>query len=412
MSRDKLSPVVGIVLFMADETLTRDFGVTLKVPETDPMGMSGVERRAALVSVGRVEAQLAGWKSRLIRAEREQHGEEAAERVLRDELQSSRRDALRDVKASAQLAELPTTSAALEMGLIPPGHARLIARAASEGPINEALLTDAAQRETFDKFAKTVRRNQQEMSEDDGQSILDHQREKRSARAFVSRETGMYVLSGEFDPMTGASIDTVLAAKERELWNAEDPKARRTPQQRMADALAELILEPGKGKAKGTALMVVADYDVINQELVNARLADGTPIPTAELIRLACEADLLPGVFRAATQEMNLGRKRRTASDLQRAALIYRDKECIGCGASAHRCFAHHVRFWKNGGPTDMPNLVLVCNKCHHNIHDLGWEVTHDPNQGLRNVEPPPDPFPDTGVASYRPSQRNPVLLN
>ncbi|MCQ3811874.1 MAG: hypothetical protein KTV68_15105, partial [Acidimicrobiia bacterium] len=81
---------------MADEALTRDFEVILEVPEKDPTEMSGAERRAALVSVGRVEAQLAGWKSRLIRAEREQHGQEAAERVLRDGLQSSRREASRD----------------------------------------------------------------------------------------------------------------------------------------------------------------------------------------------------------------------------------------------------------------------------------------------------------------------------
>lgn len=397
---------------MAVEALTRDFEAILQVPETDPMGMSGPQRRAALASVGRAEAQLAGWKARLINVEREQYGEEVVEQVLREELQSSRREASRDVKASSQLAELPTASAALETGLIPPGHARLIARAASEGPIDEALLTEAAQRENYDKFARTVRRNQLEMSKDDGQSILDQQREKRSAKAFLSRETGMYVLSGEFDPTIGARIDTVLAAKERELWNAEDPRDRRTPQQRMADALAELILEPGKGKAKGTALMVVADYDVINQELINARLADGTPIPASELIRLACDADLLPGVFRAATQEMNLGRKRRTASDAQRAALIYRDIECIGCGASAHRCFAHHVRFWRNGGPTDMANLVLVCNRCHHNIHDDHWEVNQDPETKHFSVDPPPDPFPDTGVDTYSPAQCNPVLLN
>ena len=313
--------------------------------------MSGVQRRAALISVGRAEARLAGWKTRLINAERAQHGEEVVERVLRDELQSSRREAKLAVEASTQLAELPTTSAALEAGSIPSTHARLIARAASEGPIDEVVLTEAARRESYDQFAKTVRRNQQEMSDDDGQSILDRQQEKRTARAFVSRETGMFVLSGEFDPLTGARIDTVLAAKERELWNAEDPNDRRTPQQRMSDALAELILEPGKGKAKGTALMVVADYNVVHQELINARLADGTPIPIAELIRLACDADLLPGVFRAATQEMNLGRRRRTASDAQRAALIYLDKECIGCGASAHRSFAHHVQFWKTAGP-------------------------------------------------------------
>ena len=404
---------------MANEAVNRDFApdnceveITVRVPEMDPAGMSSAQRRTALVSVGRAEAQLAGWKAKLIDAERQEHGAGVAERVLREGLQSSGRLAKRDVEECAQLAQLVTTSEALEAGLIPADHARLIACAASEGPLDEAMLVDAARHEGFDKFAKTVRRNQQEMSGDDGQSILDRRRETRTGRAFTSRETGMFVVSGEFDPLTGARIDTVLAAKERELWNAEDPKARRTPQQRMADALAELILEPGKGKAKGTALMVVADYDVINQELVNARLADGTPIPTAELIRLACDADLLPGVFRAATQEMNLGRKRRTASDAQRAALVYRDKECIGCGASAHRCFAHHVRFWKNGGPTDFENLVLVCNKCHHNIHDLGWEVTHDPDEGRRNVEPPPEPFPDTGTDTYRPSQRNSVLLN
>ncbi|WP_419846462.1 DUF222 domain-containing protein [Candidatus Poriferisocius sp.] len=397
---------------MANEAVTRAYEVNLEVPETDPTEMSGAERRAALVSVGRAEACLAGWKTRLVNAERDQHGVEAVERVLREELQSSRREATRDVKSSAQLAELPVTSAGLEAGEIPAGHARLIARAASEGPIDESVLAEAAQRENYDKFAKTLRHHQQEMSDDDGQSIFDRQRENRTGRAFVSRETGMFVLSGEFDPTTGARIDTVLATKERELWNAEDPKSRRTPQQRMADALAELILEPGKGKAKGTALMVVADYDVVNQELVNARLADGSPIPTAELIRLACDADLLPGVFRAATQEMNLGRKRRTASDAQRAALIYRDKECIGCGTSAHRCFAHHVQFWRNGGPTDFANLVLVCNKCHHSIHDDGWEVTHEPATGRRSVDPPSDPFPDTGVDSYRPSHINPVLLS
>ena len=404
---------------MTIEAVTREFApehceveVAVRVPELGPAEMSGAQRRAALVSVGRAEARLAGWKSRLINAERDEYGEGVAERVLREELQTSGRLAKREVEESAQLTQLPATSAALEAGLIPPAHARLIARAASEGPIDEELLTEAAQREGYDKFAKTVRRNQQKMSDDDGQSILDRQREKRTARAFMSREKGMFVLSGEFDPMTGARIETVLAAKERELWNAENPKERRTPQQRMADALAELILEPGKGKAKGTALMVVAEYDVINQELVNARLADGTPIPTAELIRLACDADLLPGVFRKATQEMNLGRKRRTASDAQRAALVYRDKECIGCGASAHRSFAHHVRFWKNGGPTDFGNLVLVCNKCHHNIHDLGWEVTHDSDTGCRNVDPPPDPFPDTEVDTYRPAERSPVLLS
>ncbi len=127
------------------------------------------------------------------------------------------------------------------------GHAQLIARAASEGPIDQSLLVEAAKHQGYDQFAKTLRTHQKEQSDDDGQSIFDRQHKNRKGRAFSSRETGMYLMSGEFDPITGAKIDTVLAAKEKELWNQEDPSDRRTPQQRMADAIAELILEPGKG---------------------------------------------------------------------------------------------------------------------------------------------------------------------
>ena len=380
------------------------------VASVDAAGLSEDGLRGRLKEIGRAESKLGAMKSQVLAELSQRHNAVTAERVAREELQSSKREARNEVETAERLTSLAETSEALGDGAIPVGHARLIARAASEGPIDESAVVEAAKREGFDQFSKTMRRHQQEMSDDDGMSILENQRSRRTARAFLSRETGMFVLGGEFDPTTGAHIDTVLAAKVKELWNAEDPKTRRTPQQRMADALAELILEPEKGKAKGIALMVVADYDVVNQELINARLADGSSIPMAELVRLACDADILPGVFRAATQEMNLGRKRRTASDAQRAALISRDKECIGCGASAHRCFAHHVQFWSNGGPTDLGNLVLVCNDCHHSIHDHGWRVAQDPDTCRWRTKTPSDPFPDVGVDSARLGQRNPVL--
>ena len=56
-------------------------------------------------------------------------------------------------------------------------------------------------------------------------------------------EDGMIAFTWEFDPDTGARIAAELSAKEEELWRNEDPSARRTPQQRRADALVELILE-------------------------------------------------------------------------------------------------------------------------------------------------------------------------
>lgn len=374
--------------------------------------MSGAERRVALASVRRAEARLAGWKTRLINAERDEHGEGVAESVVRDELQTTRREAKRDVEAAARVVALAETWKSLESGEIPQRHAWLIAKAASEGPIEEAALVEAAKHQPYDQFVRTVRKQMRELAEDNGQSILDRQCDRRTTRMFESREDGMFVLSGEFDPITGNRIALAISDKERELWRTEDPKNRRTPKQRMADALAKLILEPKSGQAPRTTLLVIADYDVVHRELVNARLCDDTPIPMSELRRLACDADILPGVFRAKTQKLWLGRKRRIATEAQRAALALRDQGCIGCDANPAWCQAHHIQPWSHGGPTNLDNLVLVCARCHHNIHDDGWKVAMCPKSKRFELSPPPDPFPDSGISAHRPTQRNSVLLS
>ena len=343
-----------------------------------------------LGALGRAESALAAMKAQVLAEVGRRHSSTDAQRLVRDELQASKREAKRDVESATRLAELPATSEALASGEIPVGHARLIARASGESTIDEALLVKAANEEPFDEFARTVKRHQQDQAVDDGQSLLDRQRKNRKARIFESPESGMFVLSGEFDQITGARIATALTAKERQLWHREDPKTRRTPQQRMADALAELICEPaGDGKSAGTDLLVIADFDVIKQQLANPRLADGSPIPIVELHRLALEANLLPSIFDTKAQDMWLGRKQRTASEAQRVALIARDQHCVGCGANPLWCRAHHIIWWSKNGPTDVDNLVLVCDDCHHKIHDHDWQVYKHPTTGKYKLKPP-----------------------
>ena len=340
--------------------------------------------------LGRAESRLAAMKAQVLAEVGRRHSKGDAQRMVRNELQASKREAKRDVESAARLAELPATSEALASGEIPPGHARLIARASGESTIDETVLVQAANTEPFDEFARTVKRHQQDQAVDDGQSLLDRQRKNRKARIFESADSGMFVLTGEFDQITGARIATALTAKERQLWYREDPKSRRTPQQRMADALAELICEPaGDGKSAGTDLLVIADFDTIKQQLDNPRLADGSPIPIVELHRLALEANLLPSIFDTKAQDMWLGRKQRTASEAQRVALIARDQHCIGCGANPLWCRAHHIIWWSKNGPTDVDNLVLVCDDCHHKIHDHGWQVYKHPKTGKYQLKPP-----------------------
>ena len=368
----------------------RAAGGVVHVETVDVAALCDEGLSSRLGVLGRAESRLAAMKAQVLAEVGRRHSKGDAQRMVRNELQASKREAKRDVESAARLAELPATSEALASGEIPPGHARLIARASGESTIDEGLLVEAANTEPFDEFARTVKRHQQDLAVDDGQSLLDRQRKNRKARIFESPESGMFVLTGEFDQITGARIATALTAKERQLWHREDPKSRRTPQQRMADALAELICEPaGDGKSAGTDLLVIADFDTIKQQLDNPRLADGSPIPIVELQRLALEANLLPSIFDTKAQDMWLGRKQRTASEAQRVALIARDQHCIGCGANPLWCRAHHIIWWSKNGPTDVDNLVLVCDDCHHKIHDHGWQVYKHPETGKYHLKPP-----------------------
>ncbi|WP_082297726.1 HNH endonuclease [Microbacterium sp. GCS4] len=46
------------------------------------------------------------------------------------------------------------------------------------------------------------------------------------------------------------------------------------------------------------------------------------------------------------------------------------------CGLPPQMTKAHHLRWWhRDTGPTDLDNGVLLCESCHHRIHDNGWEI-------------------------------------
>ncbi|HEU4354494.1 MAG TPA: HNH endonuclease signature motif containing protein, partial [Actinomycetota bacterium] len=58
-----------------------------------------------------------------------------------------------------------------------------------------------------------------------------------------------------------------------------------------------------------------------------------------------------------------------------------RDRECRfpGCGARAFT-EAHHIRWWRHGGRTDLHNLVLICSFHHRLVHEYGWSLARGPD--------------------------------
>ena len=57
----------------------------------------------------------------------------------------------------------------------------------------------------------------------------------------------------------------------------------------------------------------------------------------------------------------------------------YRDRGCRfpGCGTRSFTQ-AHHIVWWRNGGRTDLDNLLLICSFHHRLVHEHGWSVKRD----------------------------------
>jgi hypothetical protein len=113
-----------------------------------------------------------------------------------------------------------------------------------------------------------------------------------------------------------------------------------------------------------------------------------TPVTVGQLRRIAGDAGILPEVLSDEGEVLDLGRKVRMFTPAQRLALLERDGGCAKCHAPPEHCEAHHIRWWEQGGRTDLANGVMLCTRCHHDIHRQGWEilVTH----GRVKFIPPP----------------------
>jgi hypothetical protein len=107
-------------------------------------------------------------------------------------------------------------------------------------------------------------------------------------------------------------------------------------------------------------------------------------------------------------QRHDLGRHARTVSPALRELLGHLDGERCrfpGCTRTTH-LHAHHVRFWRDGGPTDLANLALVCTRHHTLIHAQGFQLVLSPDRTLTvrttaDIPVPhhPTPAPQTAQA-------------
>ena len=370
----------------------------------------------------RVDAMLAETASEMQR----RSGGRATAAMMRERLHVSSRQATADTALAASLSEFPATLEAWRAGEITAGHARVIARVGADPEhADEPALLEMARGYPVDMFARMTRHC---MKPGTSSEERNRQHENRWA-SLVQDPDGSWRLSAYFDADTGKRVSVSFNAMLRAHRSGttvygSGPIQGRTSQQRRADALVNLITGEGPHRRPETTLLVIADYDVVSRELRNLRYDDGIPVAADQIAKVAADAKVLPAIFSAEGDPLWLGRAARDASVGQRIVLAARDGGCVNCAAPADGGEPHHIEWFCRGGPTDIDNLCLLCERCHHLVHDDGWQLHSDDGQlGLR---PPSRPRArarfrlganrqnahngHSGPDARARSQRNPVL--
>lgn len=315
--------------------------------------------------------------------------------------------------------------AALATGTIVTGHVDELTKAAKkldQGEQRRELFDRAdtlvadAERTTIEQFRRVLARAVASIQRDDGMGRLERQRRLTTLTTWTD-DDGMWNMRAKFDPLTGVKLSNAIERTLQALFAESAPDSCPTdPIEKQkhlrALALGRLIDGDVGGRRVGTPEFV-AVIDVDQPNGAGEPTVDwGIPVEIpARIITELVDAGaartssvvVRNGVILHAPGELNLGRSARHASRDQRRALraMYRTCSIPGCSTHFDRCKIHHIIWWSRGGLTDLENLLPVCVRHHHAIHDTGWNVSIDEHRRLTVT------LPDgTNMATGPPSRR------
>ncbi len=410
---------------------THDVSVELgRLAEADVNAFERADLDAAVATSGRVRAWLDGFDVRCARRSRElaSTGQAAApESTLTNRGRRSGREAAAVTSREAVCESMPSFEEALGSGAVSAGHVDALARAAgrldestrAEFVATEAELLAAAQRERVETFerrcSEAARRLAAKRAGSDADE-LDRQRAQSNAKWWVDKITGMCHTHLELDPLRHAALWSAVNARLARN-RAADGNAGIPWQQLKVDAfvgaVGTLAATATTGNAPGTATGTATDAapgdatdaapgDALDRvpeatllidlttlvdgfhDRTMCELEDGTPIPLSTMRRLLCDCEVLPVVLGGNGEVLDEGRSRRTASRAQRRALRAMHRTCAhpDCRVTFADCRIHHIRWWwRHTGPTDIDNLLPLCERHHHLVHEGGWQLTMTPDR-------------------------------
>jgi len=289
------------------------------------------------------------------------------------------------VDVAHQLKELPRTEAALARGEIGYQHAVTMARTAQNvGAAQvrkaETTLLKAAVTTDPGQFVGVAKNFEHQVDAHAALAEANHAHERRYLRIGPPLN-GLVRIDGLLDAEGGAIVRTAL-----EPFAKPTKGDRRTPEQRLVDALVERCqARSGSARPDGAGprpqVIIKASLDTLAgiSGAPAAELDWGGTVPAETLRRIACDS-AITRITGLGELEQEITHAGRSIPPATRRALVARDRHCVfpGCDRPAPWCDGHHLIFWGDGGPTRLDNLGLTCRTHHRKVHEEGWKLRRE----------------------------------
>ncbi|MDH4276445.1 MAG: HNH endonuclease [Acidimicrobiia bacterium] len=256
--------------------------------------------------------------------------------------------------------------------------------------LNTDELIAAARRDPADVFAARVRREAERIRGDHGLADTKRKQAASTWRHWFDERTGMGNIHAEFDPERYESIVNAVEAHLTRLANQGG--ANKTPN--LAATAAHELLTGAANRGGGRPhINLVVDWQTftggahttsVHETSAGHRLAPET------ISRLACDATIQRIVVDKQRVPINVGRRHRTATDSQWQAIraIYRTCAWSQCDRPLAWSQVHHIQQWEQGGSTDLCNLIPLCGRHHHAVHEGQWTVKLGEDRRLHIFRP------------------------
>src|SRR5438105_11522979 len=282
------------------------------------------------------------------------------------------------LRVGAQMQNLPRIAEALSSGEIGYQSAALLCHLSDQlgekrDQIDEELWVDYSKRFSIKSLRYLTEHARYVW---DAESVERDDEEDYEQRYLHLSEFGrMYKLDAVLDRAGGAALRSALDALAKPLGSDD----ARTPKQRRADAMVELVhhaMDKGtlpRSNGVRPHISVNTTIEGLKGELGAAasELQSGMPVSSKTVQRLACDGTLAR-ILKADSVVVDVGRATRAVSPAQWRALKARHRTCAapGCDRPINWTSPHHVEFWGRGGKGDLHNLLPRCYFHHRLVHE------------------------------------------